>query len=89
METVVVVEWYDAHQGTEGWTAMGDVDTNARLIVTCGFLWTEDDGAKEDHVTVVQSQDRAYEMVDNVLHIPVAMVKCLTVFERSGAQLRV
>lgn len=78
MHSVVIVEWADAHQGTESWTSIDDLfDDGERLIRTVGFLLPVDEGGKENHVTVFQSFDEQQEMVDNVLHIPVGMVKSM------------
>lgn len=76
-KTVVVVEWLDAHQGTDSWTHIDDLDTEERVIHTVGFLLSSEDGGKDNHVTLLQSIDEEQEMVDNVLHIPVAMVRVM------------
>lgn len=84
LDTVVVVEWADAHQSTTQWTHIGDIDSEGeRIIRSVGFLVSVEDGGKADHITVFQSWDRQEEMIDNVLHIPVAMVKRMSavVFE--------
>lgn len=76
MDTVVIVEWADAHQSTAQWTHISDIDTEGeRVVRTVGFLVAASDGGKVDHITVVQSWDAQEEMIDNVMHIPVAMVK--------------
>ena len=76
-KTVVIVEWIDAHQGTDSWTFVSDLDTDERVIHTVGFLLSLDDGGKPNHVTLLQSIDEEQEMVDNVLHIPVGMVRVM------------
>jgi hypothetical protein len=84
MDTIVVVEWADAHQSSTQWTHIGDIDTEGeRIVRTVGFLISASDGGKEDHITIVQSWDRQEEMIDNVMHIPVCMVKRMSavVFE--------
>lgn len=78
MQSIVIVEWVDAHQGTESWTSIHDLaDEGDRLILTVGFVLPTDEGGKENHITVFQSFDEEQEMVDNVLHIPVGMVKSM------------
>ena len=80
METIVFVEWTDAHQQTDGWTAIDDLeDDGHRMIHSVGFLLPVDEGGKDDHVTIVQSFDVEQEMVDNVLCIPSGMVKKMRV----------
>jgi len=78
MHSIVIVEWADAHQGSDGWTSIDDLDADGhRIIHSVGFLLSLDDGGKEDHVTLFQSFDGEQQMVDNVLHIPVGMVKSM------------
>lgn len=78
MHSIVVVEWADAHQATDSWTAIDDLDDDGdRTIVTVGFLLPVDEGGKSNHVTIFQSFDEEQEMVDNVLHIPTGMVKSM------------
>jgi hypothetical protein len=86
MESIVLVEWVDAHQETSSWTAIEDLDSEGdRLIRTVGFLLPVDDGGKSGHVTIVQSWDEEQEMVDNVLHIPVGMVRKMSAVTFGGA----
>ncbi len=76
MHSIVLVEWADAHQATDSWTSIEDLDDDGeRMIHTVGFLLPVDEGGKDAHVTIAQSLDLAQEMVDNVLHIPVAMIR--------------
>lgn len=83
MHSIVIVEWADAHQATESWTAIEDLeDYGDRMIFTVGYLLPVDDGGKEGHVTVFQSFDPQENMVDNVLHVPVGMVKSMCVASR-------
>lgn len=78
MRSIAVVIWADAHQATDSWTHISDLDNETeRVIHTVGFLLPVDDGGKTNHVTIAQSLDEQEDMVDNVLHIPVAMVKSL------------
>lgn len=78
MKSIVVVVWADAHQATDSWTHVSELeDDGERIIETIGFLLPVDEGGKENHVTVIQSFDVAQDMVDNVLHIPVGMVKSI------------
>jgi hypothetical protein len=80
MNAIVFIEWADAHQATDGWTAIEDLeDDGERIIHTVGFLLPVDEGGKEDHVTIVQSFDVEQEMVDNVLHVPSSMVRKMKV----------
>jgi len=87
MNTIVFIEWADAHQGTDGWTSIEDLeDDGERIIHTVGFLLPVDEGGKDDHVTIVQSFDVQQEMVDNVVHVPSSMVRTMRVvtFDLSG-----
>ena len=78
MKSIVLVEWADAHQATDSWTYVDDLDDEGdRIIQTIGFLLPVDEGGKENHVTLFQSFDEEQDMVDNVLHIPVGMVKSM------------
>lgn len=88
MYSIVIVEWADAHQATDSWTAIEDLDDEGeRVIHTVGFLLPVDEGGKDQHVTIFQSLDEEQEMVDNVLHIPVGMVKSMRAvsFDRVGS----
>ena len=76
MQSVVIVEWADAHQSTMHWTSITELDNSGeRMIRTVGFLLTVEDGGKEEHITIAQSWDNEEELVDNVLHIPISMVR--------------
>jgi len=66
----VLIEWHDAHALTEGWTPVADIETEARLIYSCGFLIPSID--KPGHHVLVQSVDEDH--VDNALAIPDAMI---------------
>jgi len=79
----VVVEWHDAHVGTDGWEARQDlVDDGPAIIESCGFLLTPEQGGKKNHVSIVTtwSQD---DMVHSVFHIPEQMVQKVEVLVRS------
>lgn len=78
MFSIVAVVWADAHQATNTWTHIADLDGEGeRVIVTVGFLLPIDEGGKANHITIAQSFDDDEQMVDNVMHIPVAMVKSM------------
>lgn len=79
----VVVEWHDAHVGTDGWEARQDlVDDGPAVIESCGFLLTPEQGGKKNHVSIVTTWS-ADDMVHSVFHIPEQMVQKVEVLVRS------
>lgn len=79
--TYIYVTWRDAHSGVNTWTQPSEIDPEPCIVRTSGFLLSEADGGKPDHVTVFQSITPDGD-VDHVLHIPVKMVvdfKCVQV----------
>ena len=80
MDTLVLIEWIDAHQSTDSWTCIDDVGNDGdRIILTVGFLLPVENGGKHGHVTTAQSIDEEEKMVDNVLHIPTQMIRRMSV----------
>lgn len=76
---VVLVRWADAHAGVEHWHALSDLEDDGEYIVqTVGWLIPADEGGKNGHVTLAQSWTMD-EQVDHVIHIPVAMVRSMSV----------
>jgi hypothetical protein len=79
----VVVEWHDAHVGTDGWEARQDlVDDGPAIIESCGFLLTPEQGGKKNHVSIVTTWSED-DMVHSVFHIPEQMVQKVEVLVRS------
>ena len=79
----VVVEWHDAHVGTDGWEARQDlIDDGPAVIESCGFLLTPEQGGKKNHVSIVTTWS-ADDMVHSVFHIPEQMVQKVEVLVRS------
>lgn len=79
----VVVEWHDAHVGTDGWEARQDlVDDGPAVIQTCGFLLTPEQGGKKNHVSIVTTWSED-DMVHSVFHVPEQMVQKVEVLVRS------
>lgn len=66
---LVRVTWHDAH-GIEGWIAVGDIESEPRVIVSVGWAVP---GIKPGHVVLVASVDD--DMVDGGLAIPNGMVR--------------
>ena len=75
--TAVLVTWHDAHSGAESWINIKDLDTEPAEVQSVGFLLSTSDGGKPDHVTLYQSRNE--DSLDQVLHIPVGMVKAIKV----------
>lgn len=79
----VVVEWHDAHTGSDGWEAREDVvDEGPAVVHTSGFLLTEDLGGKKNHISVVTTWS-ADDMVHSIFHIPKQMVQRVDMLVRS------
>lgn len=68
----VLVAWVDAHADANGWTEIAELETESRLIHTCGFLIP----SAADRVTVALSLDG--DRVDQVVHIPTECVRSVT-----------
>lgn len=67
---MVSVIWIDAHQLTDAWTELADIDDDGdRVVHSVGFLVP----TKAGHICLAQSVDE--ERVDNVLAIPHGMVR--------------
>ncbi len=79
---VVLVSWIDAHAGSQGgWEGLDPDDQSEYINQTVGFLITDDNGGKANHVTIAQSLSPE-ELVDHVIHIPKVMVRSLTFYQQ-------
>jgi hypothetical protein len=73
---VIEVIWHDAHsEGVSGgtWFDKADISGAPYEVRTVG-LWVEE--VKPDHITIAQSCSMTDGLMDSVIHIPYAMVKC-------------
>jgi hypothetical protein len=75
--SVVLVTWHDAHSGAESWIAIKELDLEPAEVESVGYLLTEAEGGKPNHITLFQS--RIGDSIDHVLHIPVGMVQKMKV----------
>ena len=75
--SVVLVTWHDAHSGAESWIAIKELDLEPAEVESVGYLLTEAEGGKPQHITLFQS--RIGDSIDHVLHIPVGMVQKIKV----------
>ncbi len=83
MRTLLLVEWADAHDGTETWTAIEDLTDDGEVIITSvGIQLDEDNGGKKGHIALAQSMDGDH--VDNVLYVPVGMIRKMTALQFDG-----
>jgi hypothetical protein len=83
MRTLLLVEWADAHDGTETWTAIEDLIDDGEVIITSiGIQLDEDTGGKKGHIALAQSMDGDH--VDNVLYVPVGMIRKMTALQFDG-----
>lgn len=73
---LVLVEWHDAHGGTETWTHLDDLkqDRDPYVVYSAGFLLEEGSDGKPGHVSITQSWSFD-DSLDSVLHVPIAMVQ--------------
>jgi len=67
----VYVIWKDAHQVTDAWTHLDELDTEPIIVRSIGLLLP---GVKKGHVCIAQSIIEDEHTVDNVLAIPEEMV---------------
>lgn len=74
MPDYVIVIWADAHAVTDAWTAIDQLDDEECLVTSIGLLLRD---AKSGHVVLAQSKIHDEETVDNVLAIPLGMVKVI------------
>jgi hypothetical protein len=72
---IALVYWADACGGDAGWLTLEDVEDDGEVLVqSIGFLIpTEDPGAKQNHLTLLQSFHDGEGI--NLFYIPVAMVR--------------
>lgn len=83
MHKLLLVEWADAHDGTETWTAIDDLADDGEVIITSvGIQLDEDNGGKKGHIALAQSIDGDH--VDNVLYVPVGMIRKMTFLQFDG-----
>lgn len=74
---LLIVQWADAHGATDSWTAIADLEIDGEVIIfSTGFHLPDGEGGRAGHVTLAQSVDEDH--VDNVLNIPVDMVRKVT-----------
>lgn len=77
--SVVLLKWADAHSGAHHWHALGEIEDDGEYIVqSVGWLIPVDEGGKDGHVTLAQSMTPDAD-VDHVLHVPVGMVRSMSV----------
>ena len=80
----VLVEWHDAHSNDTGWVSRADLDDEGPAVIkSIGFLMTEEEGGKKDHVSIVQTWSED-DMLHFVFYIPVQMVHRITILEVSS-----
>jgi hypothetical protein len=72
---MALIYWADACGGDPGWLTLEDVEDDGEVLVqSTGFLVpTEDPGAKQNHVTLLQSFHDGDGI--NLFHIPIGMVR--------------
>lgn len=82
MREIVLVEWHDAHAGTDTWTHVEELknDSLPYVVLSVGFLLRDGMGGKPDHVTIVQSWSDD-DALDSVLHVPNKMVRRVVVLK--------
>ena len=71
---ILLVEWVDAADTTDGWTHLDDLDLDARVTTTVGIELPD---VLPGHVVLVQST--CADMVDNVMQIPNGMIRATVV----------
>jgi hypothetical protein len=79
---IVLVDWADAHTSEGGWITLDDYTDDGEAIVrSVGFLIKEGEkGAKRGHVTLWQTFSDGD--VIHAMHIPLAMVRKITVMSK-------
>jgi hypothetical protein len=76
---MVLVVWADAHGDSNGWTGFKEMEDEGEYLVhSLGWLLTDKMGGKAHHVTICQSYTPD-EDVDHVLHVPIGMVRSMSV----------
>lgn len=79
---LVVVEWHDAHVGSDTWVHIEDIEREGPYVVSsCGYLITEEQGGKAGHVTLAMSWAHD-DMLHSVSHIPNQMVRKIEILTR-------
>lgn len=76
----VCIEWFDAFSDAHEWTAVKDLDTKRRKIVTVGLLI----GSHQGYHMIAMSWDTHTKHVGNVLHIPEVNVISMNYLEVVG-----
>jgi hypothetical protein len=76
---IVEVVWHDAHDQSETWMLISDIDGDPYVVRSVGYML---DGRKAGHVVIAQSMGSEAEgTVDNVLAIPLGMVQSMREFQ--------
>lgn len=83
---LVYIAWRDAHS-SESWVAVDDLDSEACIVESVGWVLRTGKGGKKGHVTIVQSLD-PWGNVDHVLHIPTAMVVQMRQIDLTAAPIK-
>jgi hypothetical protein len=73
---LVMVTWNDAHAVTETWEEIDALDSSPCVVSSVGFVLPH---VKPGHVVLAQSLIDGDGVVDNVLAIPVGMVRTVSV----------
>lgn len=68
----VIVVWADAHAVTHTWTPVEELDDDDCLVTSIGLLLPD---VKSGHLVLAQSMIHGEETVDNVLAVPLGMVR--------------
>lgn len=69
-----VVEWFDAFADADNWIARDDLDSEPRLIQTCGWLLPP---TIKKHYSVALCYDPEIDHVGSVIHIPKVNVRTI------------
>lgn len=73
---LVLVTWNDAHAVTDSWEDIDALDSSPCVVSSVGFVLPH---VKAGHVVLAQSLIDDDGVVDNVLAIPVGMVRSVSV----------
>lgn len=69
---LIHIVWHDAHSISESWTSKSDIENEPCIVSSVGWLIPR---AKHDHVVIAQSMILEQDHLDNLLAIPVGMIK--------------
>jgi len=79
---LAIITWHDCHSDQPGWLMISELEQEATVVHTVGWIIPTEQGGCPDHVTLYQTRIEGTDQVDSVVHIPVSMVQQVKLINR-------